>query len=175
MSGSSNRSAGAAESVADLFVRMRPRLFAIVARHRIPPADVEDLLQDVFLSLLRSGSLVEAPEPWLVGTLRHRCLQYLRAQRRREWLESLDGQLLDVMAPPREPEQEKAARHRDLATVTAGLPLPLRLLLHLRYGLGLTTDEIAARLGYRPNSVRKLSSRALARARRAAGARPDRD
>jgi RNA polymerase sigma factor (sigma-70 family) len=158
----------AGESVAGLFLRVRPRLLAIVARHRIPPADAEDLIQDTFVCLLRSKGLIEAPEPWLVGTFRNRCLQYLRARRRSERVQSLDEQLLDAVAPPRKPEQEQTERQRDLATLVAGLPRPFRHLLRLRYGLGLTTEEIAARLGYCPASIRKLASRALERVRRVA-------
>ena len=54
MSGAAESRTGAGESVADLFLRVRPRLWAMVARYRIRPVDAEDLIQDTFIAVFHS-------------------------------------------------------------------------------------------------------------------------
>jgi DNA-directed RNA polymerase specialized sigma24 family protein len=49
--------------------------------------------------------------------------------------------------------------------VFAILSVRHRAVLWLRFGLGLSTEEVAARLGYCPASIRKLTLRSLARLR----------
>ena len=155
------------ESFAELIARLRPGLLRTVARFRIPAAEADDFIQDALLALLRNGARVQSPEAWLRGTLRNLCLLYYREQAR--WrLEPLDAAVLERVALTRRPAQEDAEILRDLASLIACLPRTFRLLLLLRDLLGWTDREVAARLGYQPDSVPKLRSRALERMRRAA-------
>ena len=160
---------GCAEDLADLVVRAGPRLKRIAARFRIPANEAEDLLQDAWLFAVREWERLENPEAWLIRTVFFLCCIHLRKQRRRRWLQLMDGHLLESLAPLLRPPQERAGLMLDLLAVCALLSRRERLLLYLRYGLGLTGAETAARLGCRPASVGKLTERAVAKARQAAG------
>lgn len=97
------------------------------------------------------------------------CCIHLRKRRRRRWLQLVDGPHLEALAPLLRPPQERADLKLDLLAVCALLSRRERLLLHLRFGLGLTGKATAARLGCSPASVGKLTERAVAKVRRAAG------
>lgn len=159
----------ASEELAGLVVRAGPRLKRIAARLHIPADEAEDILQDAWLFTVREWERLENPEAWLMRTVFFLCCIHLRKRRRRRWLQLVDGHLLEALAPPRKPPQERADLMRDLIAVCALLSARERLLLHCRYGLGLTCEETAARLGCRPASVAKLAERAVAKARHAAG------
>src|SRR5207302_405943 len=132
----------------------------------IPVPESEDLLQEACLSLVRHWRRIDCPEAWLAQTLYRMCY-HSSIRRRRAWLHYLDGEILAAIAPAQRPEQERAELYSDLKTLAALLPARHRLILELRYGLGMSTEEIAAQLGYRAGTVRKLSARALVRLRQA--------
>ena len=157
----------AEQGLTDLFTLAGPRLKRIAARFRIPACEAEDLLQDALLATFRNWERLENPEAWFTRTLFLMCCVHFRKWRRRQWLQLMDGHLLEALAPLRRPPQERADLVRDLIAVCALLSQRDRLLLHLRYGLGLTGEETAARIGCRPASVGKLAARAVARARQA--------
>ena len=162
-------------SLEDFLERMRPRLRALFVRHRIPVQDTEDILQQSLLSLLYQWDSVRNPETWLLGTLRKSCLRYWRDHRRRLY-EAVDTALLDWLANPSPPEQEKEELRHDLESLMARLPERCRTILQLRYRYGLDGLEIANKLGYRPSSIGKVTARCLAAMTRelmAAGLWPD--
>jgi RNA polymerase sigma factor (sigma-70 family) len=163
MSGSSLDSG---EGIIDLLTRMRPQMKRIMASFQIPAAEAEDLVQDVCLSLLRNWTRIECPEAWLTQALYRMCY-WSATRRRRAWLQYLDGNFLEALAPVQQPAQERAELFWDLATLAAFLSRRQQVLLQLRYGLGLSFEEIAARLGYCSCSIRKSTGRALARLRKA--------
>jgi RNA polymerase sigma factor (sigma-70 family) len=141
--------------------RMRPRLRSLVARYRIPLQDAEDLLQQSLLALVYRREEIRNPEAWLLGTLRKTCLLYWR-DRRRQIYEAVDGAILEWLAEPQPPGQEREELWHDLENLMARLPERCRTLLRLRYRVGLDAAEVAARLGYRPSSIGKVTARCLA-------------
>jgi RNA polymerase sigma factor (sigma-70 family) len=146
---------------------VRPKLRRMLVASRVPLADAEDLLQEALLVLLRHwGQLGEIGnrEAWLLGTLRLTIAQYFRRrERERRFRELLALEPANRQAPPPQERQDSA---RDLATLTAAMPRRDRQAIWLRYGLELKPHEAAKSLGCLPDSVRKLSHRALARLRR---------
>jgi RNA polymerase sigma factor (sigma-70 family) len=152
--------------IIDLLTRMKPRLRRIMASFRIPMPESEDLLQDACLALVRHWQRIDCPEAWLAQTLSRLCC-HASLRRRRAWLHYFDGAILEAIAPAQRPEQERAELYSDLKTLAVLLPTRHRLILWLRYGLGMSTEEIAIQLGSRAGTVRKHSARALARLRRA--------
>jgi RNA polymerase sigma-70 factor (ECF subfamily) len=113
---------------------------------RVPHGEVDDLVQDVFLSALRQLSALRddgAFGGWLAMIARNRAHDYHR--RAREWTELPD-------------EMPAADRHRPeaLAALEAirALPDTYRETLMLRLVEGMTGEEIAARTGMTPASVR---------------------
>jgi RNA polymerase sigma factor (sigma-70 family) len=148
-------------SLEDFLRRVKPKLKALFARYRIPPQDTEDILQQALLALVYRLKSVRDPEAWLMGTLRNKCLVYWR-DRRRKLYDSVDATVLEWMAKPEAPQQERSDLWQDLETLLARLPSRCQSMLWLRYRMGYDTPEIARRLGYSPNSVSKVCARCLA-------------
>jgi len=139
---------------------VRPKLKSLFARYRIPPQDTEDILQQALLALIYQWKKVRDPEAWLMGTLRNKCLVYWR-DRRRKLYDSVDATVLEWMAKPEAPRQERSDLWKDLETLLGRLPARCQSMLWMRYRMGYDTAEIAKRLGYSPNSISKISSRCL--------------
>jgi RNA polymerase sigma factor (sigma-70 family) len=150
---------GGEADLAGLLRRLSPALEAILRRFRIPPDDADDVVQQALLQYVRKRSQVRAPEPWLRGALRNECRMYWRS-RTRSLTVTVDQALLDVVAGSSE-EPERAILRRSLGRWVALLPYNCRSLLRLRYTLELDVQEIAARSGYRPSSVDKVTRRCL--------------
>jgi RNA polymerase sigma factor (sigma-70 family) len=122
------------DSLEALLDRARPRLGRVLARYNIPPDDAEDLLRDVFLTLIFQRDRVAEPEVWVLRTLKQQCLAYWR-RRRRVLYSNLDAELRQsVLETGGDPERRERLR-RQLAKVVDSLPGPCRALLRRRYGL----------------------------------------
>jgi RNA polymerase sigma factor (sigma-70 family) len=148
-------------SLEDFLKKVRPRLKTQFQRYGIPPQDTEDILQQALLALIYQRQAIRDPEAWLIGTVRNKCLLYWRAHRRKLY-ESVDAAVLECIAQPLQPDQESSDLRRDLATALEGLPERCRSLLALRYEQGYEPAEVAERLGYRQNSISKITQRCLA-------------
>lgn len=113
---------------------------------RVPPGEVDDLVQDVFLSALRQLAALRddgAFGGWLAMIARNRAFDYHR--RAREFTELPE----DLPAAGRHSPDALAA----LEAIRA-LPETYRETLLMRLVEGMTGDEIAARTGLTPASVR---------------------
>ncbi len=113
---------------------------------RVPPGEVDDLVQDVFLLALRRLHTLRTAEAfggWLVAIARNRAHDLHRSARPREELSE------DL--PSRRAEDVEA--WRALAAIRS-LPEAYRETLILRLVEGLTGPEIAERTGLTPGSVR---------------------
>ena len=154
-------SPGTAEDLEAVVERIKPKARQIFARYRIPPADAEDLLQEAFIVYLHKKETIRQTEPWLLGTLRKRCLVYWRTRRRRLY-NAVDTAVLEAVAKPERPAQEIADLNSDLKCALGKLSERCRSLLQLRYGLGCTPLETAERMGYRSSGIYKVLERCLA-------------
>ena len=115
---------------------------------RVPVDDVDDLVQDVFLTALdRLESLrdTSAFGPWVAAIARNRAMDFHRHRPRSEELTD------DIPAEGSTSDAGEAARA--LAAIRA-LPEAYRETLVLRLVEGLTGPEIAERTGLTPASVR---------------------
>lgn len=148
-------------SLEDLLEKMKPQMRQVLYRYRIPQQDSEDLVQQTMLTLVYKRAQVEKPEPWLIATLRNRCIMYWRS-RRNQLFETFDSSILELMAKPSQGGQEGLALHHDLQRAVDRLPERCRKILHLRYGLGYGPSEVAEKLGYQSSSIRKVTNRCLA-------------
>ena len=160
--------------------RLEPRFRSMLRHYRIPPADGEDLLQTIALLALLHWNQIRQPAPWLLGTLRKRCLMYHRnrrlAARRQVCIEDRKppGDRDDARAPnlpplpPLPAPCEPLEARIDLDRLLHRMPARHRLLLTARYRLGLADDEVAEATGLAVGSVRKVIHRALADVRAAA-------
>src|SRR2546423_7124759 len=113
---------------------------------RVPYGEVDDLVQDVFLSALRKIDMLRdanAFGPWLAMITRNRAMDYHR--RTRETSELPES--LAHHAPPQ-------AEANEVLALIYELPEAYREPLILRFVEGMTGPEIAARTGLAPASVR---------------------
>ena len=119
---------------------------------RVPPGEVDDLVQDVFvLALRRLSALRESSSfgAWLAAIARNRANDYYR--------HSPPEEPLSDDEPAHEVSSENCradARAADILHALKGLPDAYRETLILRLVEGMTGPEIAVRLGMTHGSVR---------------------
>lgn len=148
------------ELFARLFEQARPRLQAILKLYRVAPEDGEDLLQEAILALWRKRFQVKDHEAWLLSALRMECLRYRRRAGRQVY-SVLDEPAIERLASLDGFSATDPSLHQDLRRLIQRLPARHQALIHLRYGLGLTPEETASRLGYRLSSLKKTTTRCL--------------
>jgi len=136
-------------------------------------AAVEDLLQEVFIALLKSAAELRDPSalrPYLVGVASRLVLVELRRRKVRRWVTlTPEGTLPDLPAPPRDLDGELALRA--LGRLLDSLPARRRVAFVLRQVHGLEVAEVAAALEVSESTAKREVARArrfvIARARRA--------
>jgi RNA polymerase sigma-70 factor (ECF subfamily) len=145
---------------------------------RVPPADAEDLVHDVFLQALpRLASLREVSKfpGWLAAIARNRATDFHRRAKDETPLDenSTSADLTLGPAHPAEPHgpQASAEAHAVLAAIRS-LPDAYRETLILRLVEGMTGPEIAARTGLTHGSVRVNLHRGMQQLREILGQRP---
>ncbi len=124
------------------------RMVHAILLGRVPARDAADLVQDVFLRALeRLASLRDdlAFGGWLAQIARHRATDHMRSRRG-------EADLPDDLAA-RDAGTGRAEAAQALAAVRA-LPEAYRETLVMRLVEGMTGEEIAARTGLTPGSVR---------------------
>lgn len=134
--------AGDRGAFGELYVRYARMIHGILLA-RVPLADAEDLVQDVFVAAMdRLGELrsAEAFRAWLATIARRRALDYHRENRR----------LGPEMVEARPPNQGAFA----VLDAIRSLPEAYRETLILRLVEGMTGPEIARETGLTPESVR---------------------
>lgn len=150
------------ESLAAFLERVRPRVKRVLRGFGIPPEDAEDVLQEALLEAVRKWDTIQNLEAWLFGTLSFKCSKYWR-HHRGDRVQAVDAPVLEELARPQAPAQEREEVLHDLQNLLKGLGKRHRTVLWLRFGLGLSTLEVAERLGYCPSSIRKLTTRSMER------------
>lgn len=116
---------------------------------RVPRMDVEDLLQDVFLTVYRRLSTLREPAAfagWLAMIARNRATDHIRRVPKTEELPE------DLAAD--NPSEHEAMEGNAILGIIRSLPEAYRETLVLRLVEGMTGPEIAARTGLTPGSVR---------------------
>lgn len=140
-----------------------PRLRAFL-RHLLPPADADDVAQDVCLEVLRSpGVLLRGDNPgaYLRGIARHLASRHRRRYPRHQAVEEYLALTWDQVEP-----ENHAVEQAALKQCMDGLGDRLRQMLDLRYQEGLNASEIGERMRLSADGVRMALMRgrqALAR------------
>jgi RNA polymerase sigma factor (sigma-70 family) len=131
-------------------------------RHRLPPEDADDILQQTLLTYLIKHDSIYDPEAWVRGALKKRCQFYWR-RRQKNLVTLVDSTILEALSAPSRPDQsEKGDVRRDLGRALDSLPTRCRQLLQLRYGQDCNPQEAAVACGYRPSGAYKIFERCLA-------------
>ena len=137
----------------DIYQRHVDMLYRVAYSFMKNGADAEDMVQETFLRLMRSGTGLESAQhekAWLIVTVSNLCKSALRSPWQRR-----TG--LDDMAEP--PAAADAAPDETLEAVLA-LPEDYKLPVYLFYYEGYPTAEIARMLGVAPATVRSRLNRA---------------
>ena len=152
---------GDAAAYDKLLLELLPHLRAFVARRLRDPSSLEDVVQNVFLSLHRARHTYR-PErpfgPWLHAIARNAAIDHLRARVRRGVREvSLEAD--GVPEPEAPPDTAVGPLSPQLVTALDTLPANQReavVLIHLE---GLSVAEAAAQAGVSPGALKVRAHR----------------
>ena len=134
------------------------RIRGYIAGMGIPPHEVDDVAQDVYIELYRGFDRVPSDVPierWLKGIARNLCLNHIRRQARRSRLHR--EALAEIMANL-ETELEKRGEPHSIAYALDGccekLPVKSQEILWLRYTEDLSSAAIAKSINSTAEAVR---------------------
>jgi RNA polymerase sigma factor (sigma-70 family) len=128
----------------------------LASRGRIPPADLDDLIQEVFLRLLKydRAEIVDSPQAYLFQVAANVATEWALKSRHRlphsaRWLTDLSTQDQPASTAMRDQSRSQVTR------AVSDLPPRAREILRLKYRHGLSNPEIASRLGVHPQTVKR--------------------
>lgn len=181
-----------------LLIRLHPRLAARVER-RLPPdiravSGPDDILQDVYSDAFRNIGQFSVPDGqdagesffrWLATIADHRVVDAVRSQRAAKRggnrppagsggspVQSSIAPLVEFLAGGGQTPSHDARGHEledAIHAALSGLYPAYREALELRYLLGLSPAQVAARMGRTEEAVHKLCGRAIGALREAIG------
>jgi RNA polymerase sigma-70 factor (ECF subfamily) len=137
---------GQRDSFGRLYELYAPMVHGILLA-RVPRAEVEDLVQDIFLHAFKKLSTLReagAFGGWLAMITRNRAMDFHR--RTRDTVEVREDHALG--------DRDKRAKAEEILDIVRSLPDAYRETLVLRLVEGMTGPEIAMRTGLTPASVR---------------------
>ena len=151
---------------ARLFEGFAPMVHGVLIAHG-PSSEVDDLMQDVFLTALERLSSMDSERvgPWLASIARNRIIDSLR---RRARLVALPTEEQGATDP------ERAEANQVLAIIKT-MPDTYRETLVLKLVEGLSGKEIAEQTGLTPDSVRVNLHRGMRMLRERLGLSPEGD
>ncbi len=144
-----------------------PLLRRVAARRLFAagPADVEDLVQDVLLSVHAVRHTYDPSRaflPWLMAIHRHRLADWQRRSMRRSANEVAVDSLEETFAGAAANTDEPAASKRsDLRAAVSGLPPAQRTALELLKLKGLSLKEAAQQTGLSETALKVASHRGM--------------
>ena len=158
--------AGDAGALAPLYSRYAPLAKRALSRlaPECPAADLEELLQDVFVAVCTGAARYPAglgAERWLWGVAAKTALHWRRKTWvRRRLLGTRAGSSVGLAHAVEASPEDAVAMRRQVAAALGALPEELRDVLVLQAGEGFSGEEIAGILGIRHETVRTRLHRA---------------
>lgn len=153
----------AADDVETLYLAHRSLLLYVACRKfRVPDCDAENLIQEVFLSFLQTGTKIDNIRAWLVAAMCNASRHYWRAQGRTE---SLPDDFNDHSDPGSHSLQEQFALELTMRQALKYLQPRCRETLRLHYYEGRSAGEVARELETTNRYAEKLIHNCLKRVR----------
>ena len=146
--------AGSDSAWTKLVGRYQQRVYNYALRMIGHPDDALDLMQEVFVGVLRNlpGYRGDgAFAAWLFRIAAYRCTDYLRRRRVAVALDETAWDGIDGEAVEAEPRMDA---NRQIAMALAGLPPEQRHVVELKFFQEFTFDDIAGQLGISPNTAK---------------------
>lgn len=157
---------GDADAWEALYVRIRPRLFALSLRRLGNREDAEDAVSETMLRAVRAANTFRwrdaGFDAWIFRICHNVAIDMLRS-RNRKAVVSAGARTLDPITV--EEEVVLTEEHAAVRRALKRLPADDQEVLDLRVVGGLSSEEAAYVLRMRPGAVRTAQSRALARMR----------
>ncbi len=157
------RLAGAQDDAfADCYAQLGPILRRYL-RGRVPDADIDDVVQVVFVEVWRFRGRFDPTrslEAWVLTIARRRAIDHLRA-RRRETVPLEDA--LTMAGPDGREIASQVEQTRDMQVALARLPDLQREAIEMAYYADLTQREIAERLDVPLGTIKARTARGLRR------------
>lgn len=152
-----------ADDVEALYIEHRTLLLYVAARKfRIPESDAENLIQEVFLSFLQTGTKIDNVRAWLVAAMCNASRHYWRAQGRTE---ALPEDFSDHADTQTHGLAEMLARKMTVRQALNYLPQKCRETLWLHYFEGRSAADVARELETTNRYAEKLIHNCLKRVR----------
>lgn len=159
---------GNSEALGALYDRYAPVLLALVERVAARGAEAEDLVHDVFLEAWRRAADYDpargSVKSWLLLRARSRALDHRKSARISRRAGGSESPLLEELSDATTEPSLGPDRTR-LRAVLSALPSEQRTVLVLGYFEGLSSSEIAERLGIPLGTVKSRVAAALAQLR----------
>jgi RNA polymerase sigma factor (sigma-70 family) len=161
---------GSDEALEALFLRYKDRIGAYVRGIVSDQGKAEDIVQETFISALRSLRSSQRPiafRPWIYQIARNACIDQLRRQKRATEI-SLDSDAFNLqdegrISQSRPSTHSEVARREDMHALRqafGGLPDSQHEALVMRELEGLSYTEIASRMNVSPAAVESMLFRA---------------
>ena len=169
--------AGDGGAYATLLHELTPRIRRVITRQRgfAGHADVEDLVQDVLLSVHSVRATYDASRPlmpWVLAIVHHKLVdgarRYARTARREV---GLDDMGVTIAEPATNPDQGRADDVEPVQEAVRALPAGQRQAIELLKLQELSLKEAAARSGTSVGALKVATHRAMAALRKALGAK----
>jgi RNA polymerase sigma factor (sigma-70 family) len=153
----------AADDVEATYIEHRNLLLFVACRKfRIPDTDAENLIQDVFLSFLQTGTKIDNVRAWLVAAMCNASRHYWRAQARTE---SLPDDFNEHSDPGSHGLADEFAKKLTLRQALDYLQPRCRETLWLHYFEGRSAGDVARELETTNRYAEKLIHNCLKRVR----------
>lgn len=130
----------------------------LYARHWLPGALAEDVVQEVFVRLAGQAEAPANPRAWLLACTRNAALDAIKSARRRRERDAVAGQ---ERRPLFEPAVEAGLEVSEVQAALAALPAMEREIVTLRVWAGATFAEIAGLLALPLSTVHQRYRAAL--------------
>jgi RNA polymerase sigma-70 factor (ECF subfamily) len=172
---------GDQQALADLYDRFSGPLYGTALRVLRDPAEAQDVVHDVFVTLWEKAGTFEVGRgsafSWAVTLVRNRAIDRVRMRRRRAELlaRSVPADLGYAEASTAASGGETAAQDDDARAIRAAvatLPLEQKRALELAFFSGLTQEEIAKKLSEPLGTVKARIRRGLIKLRDLVAPRP---
>ncbi len=152
-----------ADTVELLYTQYRSLLISVACRKfRVPEADSEGLLQEVFVSYLQTGTTIENVRAWLVAAICNASRHYWRTQGRAE---QLPDDFVEQSDPGSHALPERFAMEMTVRQAMQYLQPRCRETLWLHYFEGRSASDVARELQTTARYAEKLIHNCLKRVR----------